>query len=389
MSLAPDFDARDIDGLRAGGGLKWSMFPDAIGAFVAESDLGTAPAVTAALHDAIDANVFGYLPQALSDEMAHATAAWQRDRYGWDVPAADIHPLADVIAGLELAIEHFSAPGAPVILPTPSYMPFLSVPLAHGREILQVPMLETDDGYALDLDGIDRAFASGGGLLILCNPYNPVGRVFRRDELVALAAVVERHGGRVFSDEIHAPLVYPGRQHVPYASLSPVTAGHTVTATSASKAWNLPGLKTAQFIVTNPADAAIWERVGFMASHGASNLGVIANTAAYSAGGAWLDEVVDYLDGNRRFLVDALAAEIPGMRYRMPEGTYIAWLDARELGLGETPAAFFQEHAGVAMTEGSACGPAGAGFLRFVFATPRPIIARAVEQMGAALRARA
>ncbi|MFS0734632.1 aminotransferase class I/II-fold pyridoxal phosphate-dependent enzyme [Microbacterium sp. 1P10UB] len=389
MSHTLDFDAVGIDALRAGGGIKWSLFPDKIGAFVAEMDFGTAPEITAALHAAIDAGALGYLPSALAADMSSATAAWHRDRYGWTVDPAHIHPIADVIKGLEVAIEHYSAPGSPVILPTPSYMPFLSVPPTMGREIIQVPLVEGEDGYTLDLDGIDRAFAAGGGLLILCNPYNPVGRVFTRDELTALSLVVERHGGRVFSDEIHAPLVYAGSAHVPYASVSAATAAHTVTATSASKAWNLPGLKTAQLIITDPEDAVVWERIGPMASHGASTLGVIANTVAYAEGGAWLDGVIDYLDGNRRFLGEALAAELPGIRYRAPQGTYIGWLDARGLGLDAAPAAFFRDHAGVALTEGSDCGPAGAGFLRFVFATPRPIIARAVEQMGAAYRERA
>lgn len=388
MSLAAEFDEIGIDRLRAGGGLKWTMFPDAIGAFVAEADFGTAPAVTRALHEAVDAAAFGYLPTALAARMAEATAAWQNDRYGWRVAASDVHPLADVIAGLQVAIEHYSAPGSAVILPTPAYMPFLDVPRTMGRQIVQVPLLRSGGEYALDLDGIDRAFAAGAGLLILCNPYNPVGRVFRRDELAALADVVERHGGRVFSDEIHAPLVYAGSAHVPYASLSPATAAHTVTATSASKAWNLPGLKTAQLILSNDADAAVWERVGGLVSHGASTLGVLANTAAYTEGGPWLDEVVEYLDGNRRFLADALAAVAPEVRYDPPEGTYIAWLDARELELDTNPAEWFREHAGVALTDGAACGPAGAGFVRFVFATPRPVIARAVEQMGDALRRR-
>lgn len=388
MTNMPDFDSLGVDDLRDAGGLKWSHFPDKIGAFVAEMDFGIAPAITARLHAAVDAGMFGYLPQALADEMSAAAAGWQRDRYGWHVPAKDVHPIGDVIKGLEVAIEHYSTPGSPAILPTPAYMPFLTVPRASGREIIEVPMLSVDGEYSLDLEGIGRAFEAGGNLLILCNPYNPVGRVFRRDELEAVAAVVDRHGGRVFSDEIHAPLVYTEAVHVPYASLSVVTAGHTVTATSASKAWNLPGLKAAQFIVSNEPDAEVWERIAMSASHGASNLGVIANTAAYTEGRGWLDHVIGYLDGNRRFLGDALAEALPGIRYRPPQGTYIGWLDGRGLDLGDAPAAFFRDHAHVAMTEGTATGAAGTGFMRFVFATPRPVIARAVEQMAAAYRAR-
>jgi cystathionine beta-lyase len=266
-------------------------------------------------------------------------------------------------------------------------MPFLTVPPSMGRELIQVPLLSTDDGWSLDLDGLDAAYRAGGHLLILCNPYNPVGKVFTTEELLAVSEVVSRHGGRVFSDEIHSPLVYPGARHVPYASLSDETAAHTVTATSASKAFNLPGLKCAQIILTNDADAEVWERIGFMASHGAANLGVVANTVAFTAGRPWLDEVVGYLDSNRRVLADLVGKHLPGVRYRPPEGTYIGWLDCRALDLG-VPADFFREHAGVALTDGAACGEAGAGHVRLVFATPRPILEEAVSRMGDALRSR-
>jgi cystathionine beta-lyase len=249
-------------------------------------------------------------------------------------------------------------------------------------------MLIRDGRYEFDLDGIDRAFHDGGGLLILCNPYNPLGRVFTREELLAVSEVVERNGVRVFSDEIHAPLVYPDGRHVPYASVSDAAASHTITSTSASKAWNLPGLKCAQIILSNDADAEVWERIGFMASHGASNPGVIANTAAYTAGGAWLADTVGYLDGNRRLLGDLLAEHLPEIRYTAPEGTYIAWLDARALELEVPPADFFRERADVAMTDGSSCGEAGVGFMRFIFATPRPIIEQAVRQMADAVKRR-
>lgn len=388
MTSAHEFDSIGMDRLREIGSLKWTMFPGKIGAFVAEMDFGCAPAIAKALHESVDDGLFGYLPPAVSEAMSEACAAWQKSRYGWDVPAARVHPLPDVIKGLEVAIEHFSAPGSKIVLPTPAYMPFLSVPPTLGREIIQVPMLVRDGRYEFDLDGLDRAFHDGGGLLILCNPYNPLGRVFSREELLVVSEVVERNGARVFSDEIHAPLVYPGGQHVPYASVSEVAASHTITSTSASKAWNLPGLKCAQIIISNDADAEVWERIGFMASHGASNPGVIANTAAYSAGGDWLAGTVDYLDGNRRLLGDLLAEHLPEIGYTAPEGTYIAWLDARALELEVPPADFFRERAGVAMTDGSSCGEAGVGFMRFIFATPRPIIEQAVRQMADAVKRR-
>jgi cystathionine beta-lyase len=382
------FDEIRIETLRQLGAVKWSQFPGKVGAFIAEMDFGTAPAVSQALHAGVDAATFGYLPRPLVERMSEAYAEWSRTRYGWDVPPADVRPLPDVVAGLVAAIEHFSRPGSPVILPTPAYMPFLIVPGTLSREIIQVPLVPSGGRLSYDLDTLDAAFRAGGHLMVLCNPHNPVGRVLSRAEMTAIAEVVERNGGRVFADEIHAPLVYPGHRHVPYASISPVTAGHAVTATSASKAWNLPGLKCAQLILSNEADVATWSAVGYLAEHGASTLGVIANTAAFSAGGEWLDEVLGYLDGSRALLGELLAEHLPKVGYAQPEGTYLAWLDCRELDLGGAPAQFFLDRAGVAMTDGALCGAAGEGFVRYTFATPRPIMRRSVEQLARAAAGR-
>ena len=389
MNSSP-FDAITEDELRRTGGMKWSAHPDAIGAFVAEMDFGTAPAVTAALHEWVDGGLFGYPPAGIVEQMTQAGADWQRDAYGWDVPVERVRPLADVLSGLSAVIELFTKPGSAIVLPTPAYMPFLTLPAMHGREVVQVPMLRDAAGWHLDLDGIDRALAAGGGLLVMCNPHNPIGKVYTREEMLAVADVVERHGARVFSDEIHSPLVYSSARHVPYASVSPAAASHTVTATSASKAWNLPGLKCAQLILSNEQDAAIWaeSRRAMSAEHGASNPGLIANTTAYTDARAWLADVVAYLDGNRALMSELVAAHLPGVEHLPPEGTYLAWLDCRALGLGDLPSEFFLEQARVAATDGALCGDAGAGSVRFNLAMPRPILRTAVERMGAALRAR-
>jgi cystathionine beta-lyase len=295
------------------------------------------------------------------------------------VDPVDVRPVADVVAALTLAIEHFSAPGTPVVLPTPAYMPFVSVPPRLGREVIEVPLT---GAHRYDLDALAAAFEAGGDLLILCNPHNPVGRVLTAEEMLGVADVVDRYGGRVFSDEIHAPLVFGDARHVPYASLSPVTAGHTLTATSASKAWNLPGLKCAQVVLSNDADRETWAAVGPLAEHGAATLGVIANTAAYAEGGPWLADVLDYLDGNRRLLGEYVAELLPGVGYAPPEGTYLGWLDFRATGPAE-PAPYFLEKAGVAMTDGLQCGEAGRGFARLNFALPRPVLREAIERMAA------
>lgn len=385
--IVQDYDAISVDYLRGIGSVKWAFFPDCIGAWVAEMDYGTAPCVTDALRAAVDDAHFGYLPVSRRQAMAEACAQWYQAATGWEVPAADIHPISDVIKALEVTITDYSPPESKVIVMTPAYMPFLSVPKSYGREVIEVPMLQEDGAWAVDEAGLDQAFAAGGGLLIICNPANPIGRVLTRDELARIAAIVDRHQGRVFADEIHAPITYRGHQHVPYASVSAVTAGHTITAISASKAWNIPGLKCAQIVLTNDADREVWERIGFLASHGASILGVIANTAAYAEGGPWLDEVLTYLDGNRTLLGEMLTTLLPEVGYTPPEGTYLAWLDLRRTGLDGDLDAFFREQAQVAVVNGAACGAAGDRSVRLNFALPRPLLAEAVERMAAAVRA--
>jgi cysteine-S-conjugate beta-lyase len=374
--------------LRARGSLKWSApGPGGFGAAVAEMDFGAAPAILDALAGlSADAN-FGYLPPSLAEELSAACAEFAKRRYGWDVDPALIHHVPDVIKALELAITRFSRPGAPVILPTPAYMPFLSVPGYLGREIIQVPMRGDRGFFTLDLDGISAAFRAGGHLLIFCNPYNPLGRVFTRPEMTELSAVVERHGGRVFADEIHGPLVYPGARHIPYASTSDLAASHTLTATSASKGWNLPGLKCAQVILTNEPDRQRWDEMGMFAAHGASNPGVVANIAAYRHGEAWLDEIVGYLDESRRLLAGLLSRHLPGIGYRPPDGTYLAWLDCAALDLPGSPGELVTSRAQLTVVDGPAFGEGGAGSFRLNFATPQPILAEMVERIAAALSA--
>lgn len=289
-----------------------------------------------------------------------------------------------MLTALVHAIMHFSRPGSPVIVPTPSYMPFQTLPGELGRELIQVPMLRDTDGrYTYDLDALDDAFRAGGHLLVLCNPHNPIGRVLEPDEMLAVAEVVDRHGGRVFSDEIHAPLVYPGRRHVPYASLNETTAGHTLTATSASKAWNLPGLKCAQVVLSNDTDVKLWNEAGAeRIEESASTPGMLANRVAYAEGRDWLDELVAYLHGNVTRLGELLDGT--GIGYRAPEGTYLTWLDCRGLDLPGGPAsaaAHFRERAGVVLVDGSECGDAGRGFVRLNAAMPRPVLEQAVARM--------
>lgn len=378
------YDSVSIEQLRARGSDKWSHYGnDVLAAWVAEMDFPLAPPIQEALRAAIERGCAGYPAASTKTGLPEATAAWLAG-LGVHVAPEQVQTLPDVLKGLELGIDTFSPPGSAVIVPTPAYPPFFSVPKLLGRAILEVPMDDAQRCPRLDLDGIDRAFAAGGKTLILCNPHNPLGRLFSGDELRSLADVVERHGGRVIADEVHGPLTYPGETFTPYAAASPVAAGHSITLLSASKGWNVPGLKCAQLVLTQPADLARWHEVSTLRSHGASILGILANRVAYEAGRPWLDETLTYLDGNRRFLGELLATHLPAIGYRVPEATYLAWLDCRSLVLKQ-PAAFFLEQAKVAVSNGAAFGEPGRGFVRLNFATSAALLERIVTAMSAAV----
>lgn len=377
------FDDVTVASMRAAGTFKWTELGDGLlGAGAAEMDFGTAPPVAAALREAVDRHMFGYLTPSVAAQASAACAEWQHDNYGWDVAADDVRLLPDVVRAFHVAVEHFSRPGSAVVVPTPAYPPFLRVPRMLGRQVVELELVRDGDRYVYDLDLLDRVLAGCAHLLVLCNPHNPVGRVLDADELSAICAVVERHGGRVFSDEVHAPLVYAGHRHVPYASVSAAAAGHTITATSASKAWNLPGLKCAQMLLSNDADRAGWDRLNRLAIDGTTMLGTVAAAAAYRRGRPWLHALLAHLDRNRRLLADLLREHLPQVRYTPPEGTFLGWLDCRELAIRErTPAAHFSEHAGVAALDGADCGHAGDGFVRVNFATSREVLTTVVVRL--------
>ncbi|NGO67571.1 MalY/PatB family protein [Streptomyces boncukensis] len=378
-----DTEGVTVESLRAAGHLKWTEAgSDLLGADVAEMDYGTAPPVAAALRAAVERGSLGYLSPVHEAELAEACAAWQRERHGWPVAPRDVRLLPDVIRALHLAVAHFSRPGSPVIVPTPAYAPFLRVPELLGRRVIEVELTRSEGRYRYDLDALERAYADGGHLLLLCNPHNPLGRVFEAGELAAVCEVVARHGGRVFADEIHAPIVYGGRRHVPYATVAPQAAEHTVTAVSAAKAWNLAGLKCAQVILGNDADRDRWAGLDRLATDGVSTLGAVAATAAYRHGRDWLEDVLAYLDANRRLLAERL----PGISRTPVEGTFVAWLDLRDAGLPDPdPAAYLARTAGVSLLNGARCGAAGRGFVRLNFATTREILTLLVARTAAAV----
>lgn len=379
------FDDITAEELFRVGGSKWSRYGDALGAFVAEMDFGLADPIKQVLHQAVDAGLSGYVSPVWDEQLKQATADFVTRRYGWNVDVKNVLTAPDVLTGMMITMKHHLKPEARVILPTPAYMPFMFLPQMTGHDLVQVPMIRTETTWELDFDAIEEVFADGD-MFVLCNPHNPIGKVYTRDEMVRLSEIVERHHGRVFNDEIHAPLMLDGNTHVPYPSISEVADGHTLTAMSASKAWNLAGYKCAQ-LVLNDQDLTTAKDFAFEL-HGTATPGVLANIAAFTEGEEWLDEVTGYLEGNHRRLLELVAEELPGAVMVPNQGTYLAWIDLEALGLQGKPSDFFLEKARVALTDGGACGDVGKHSVRLNFATPRPVMEQMVRRMGEAVRNR-
>ena len=286
------FDTLTAAQLEAAGSRKWTAFPGCIGAFIAEMDFGLAPPIRQALDKAMADGLTGYLTGALLQDLGDACAQWQQTHHGWAIHPADVNVMPDVLSALEVVLRYFLPAGTPVIVPVPCYMPFIPILNWVDNPVIQLPMLRTADGWQMDEAGLDAAFAGGAGLLLLCNPHNPIGKVYTREELARISAIVARHGARVFSDEIHAPLIFEGQQHVPYAAISEAAADQAITAVSASKMWNLAGLKCAQVVLTNEQDRALWRRIGHRVNDATSTFGVIAHTAAWAQGEPWRQQVL-------------------------------------------------------------------------------------------------
>lgn len=331
------FSTLSIEELRARGTTKWTHFPpDVLPVWIAESDFDTCPAVIDAVNAGVRRQYFGYPPDL--PELGEALSSWCHDAYGWDVDPTAIAGVPDVVRGLRLAITHFTDPGSPIVIPTPAYMPFFALLEVCDRPGVFVPMIQNDatGRWVFDLDGLERAFANGAGSMILCNPHNPLGTAFTADELRAVTDLAARYDVRIFSDEIHGPLVYD-RPHIPTASVSDTAARVTITATATSKGWNTAGLKCAQLIFTNPADKYVWDtRINFLDKEGVSTLGQLAAIGAYTNGREWLQEERDYLRDNKTLLVDALN-RIPNVRTTHPEATFLLWVDMTDVVIPATP----------------------------------------------------
>jgi len=360
---------------------KWDTYPpDVLPMWIADLDFKAPPSVLKILEEKINHGIFGYESDFLI--LKQVFAAWAKEHYSWDIREEEILFIPGVVTGLNLIAQSLGHPGESLIIQPPVYPPFFKVASYAQMQTIEADLVESADGfYAFDFQKLESAITPRTKLLILCSPHNPVGRVFSREELTMLADICIRKNLLIISDEIHCDLLFDGRRHIPIASLSEEIAQRTITLMAPSKTFNLAGLKCSFMIVKNPSLRSQIEegRRGLVGCP--SLLSMEAAYAAYADGFGWLQQLIVYLQENRDFLVSFLREEIPSIKIFPPQGTYLAWLDCRELGENCNPYEFFLEKAKIAFNDGRAFGSRGTGFVRMNFGCPRSTLEQALERM--------
>ncbi|MEV2256024.1 aminotransferase class I/II-fold pyridoxal phosphate-dependent enzyme [Streptomyces sp. NPDC050147] len=382
--IAPDganpLGRLSLEQLRRRTSMKWRTYPaDVLPLWVAEMDVPLAEPVAEAITDAVRHGDTGY---PAGTAYAEALAEFALKRWAWDGLAVERTAIVpDVMLGVVEMLKLVSAPGDPVIVNSPVYPPFYQFVGNLDRPVVEAPLgpdLRID--FAV-LEDVFRRTAQGAArpVYLLCSPHNPTGTVHTAAELTRIAHLAREHGVRVVVDEIHAPIVAAGASFVPFLSVPGAENG--LSLMSASKAWNLAGLKAA-LAIAGPEAAADLARIPEEVSHGPSHLGVIAHTAALRDGGDWLDALLSGLDDNRRLLAALLAEHLPSIGYTPAQGTFLAWLDCRKLGLGDDPAKAFLQRGRVALSSGTTFGTGGEGFVRLNLAASQEVLTEAVRRMG-------
>ncbi len=370
---------------RATESVKWHHYgEEALPLWVADMDFVSPEPVVRALRERAEHGVFGY-PQE-PKELRAVLVEWAARRYGWQIQPDWLVFTPGVVVGFNLACHAVASPGDGVLIQTPVYPPFFGVPKNVQLELDQTELPRGADGtYSIDFDAMEAAITERTRVFLLCNPHNPIGRVFTREELARMGDMCVRHNLTICSDEIHCDLIFSGYRHIPIASLAPEIAERTITLIAPSKTFNIAGLSCSAAIIPNPE----LRRRYTSAHHGLMShvnvMGYVAALAAYRDGREWLDELLPYLEANRDYLLEYVNAHLPGVRMGKPEGTYLAWLDCRAAGITGKPCEFFMREAKVALNDGAAFGQGGEGFVRLNFGCPRSILVQALEQMQAAL----
>jgi cystathionine beta-lyase len=350
-------------------------------------DYAAPEAVTAVVRRYAEQSDFGYGSQNYAHLLEQAFAERMQALYGWQVDPALVLPTSELIQAMYATLMVFSEPGDGVVLQTPIYPPFLVAIKDTQRRLVDSPLRDDGTRYVLDIEGVRNAIDATTRVLMVCNPHNPTGRVFDRAELHVLGDLAVQHDLVILVDEIHQDLIYAGHEHVPMATLGPEIAARTITITSATKGFNIAGLRCA---LMHFGSAALKERFHQVLPERllgqVSTIGIDATVAAWRLGQPWLEAVMARLTANRDLLSQFVASELPMVRYYPPEGTYLAWLDCRALGLTPSPMQYFLEHAGVAYGEGSMFGPQGETCIRLNFACTPDVLQRALEQTATAIR---
>ena len=373
----------DLDRVRNRPGIKWERHgDDVLCAWVADMDLEVPEFITNAVIERINSGGLGY---GFYDEPIPVLEAFRdrmRNAFDWRVEVSEVIRVHDVIQGLELVLDTLVPPGAGVVVQTPVYPPFYSSIEGVGRRWVANPLVEMETGWSLDFEHLESvASQQDVSALLLCHPHNPSGFVMDKTDLAQVIEIADRHDLLVISDEIHCDLVYAPNEHLPTASISELAAQRTVTLIAATKTFNMAGLRMAFVHTASEKYLPSLQQIRPRMIGGINGLGQVATVAGWQHGDAWLSELVAGLDRNRHLLGELLNAYLPAVHYRLPEATYLAWLDCRELGLGDDPAEIFLAQNKVALSSGPDFGIEGLGHVRLNFATSPEMLQMIVERM--------
>ena len=365
---------------------KWQN-PDLLPLWVADMDFESPPAVKDAIMERVSHNLYGYdqMPENYFDTLK----GWFLKRQNFKIKEEWLAPTSGVVEALHLTIHALTLPGDAVLIQPPVYHPFARSILRSGRQLVNNPLRLTDGRYVIDPEDLDEKLSNPlVKLFVICNPHNPVGKVFTREELAEMGNLALKHNVPVVSDEIHGDLIMPGFRHIPFAAINEQFEQNSVICTAASKTFNLAGLRTSNIFIPNPKLRDQFVRFSqSLGLHGGTLFGFIACEAAYRGGEKWLDAVLDYINENSSFLKEYLAANIPDIKAFELQGTYLQWLDFRALGFDDTELEnFLRGKAKLWLSQGYAFGKEGSGFVRINLATQRATLERALEQLSQALQ---
>lgn len=378
----------DLDTVRERRGtdsVKWKKYGDEVlPLWVADMDFITAEPILRALHQRLDHGFLGYTRP--TSELCGVIRERLKRLYSWVIRDEELFFLPGLVTGLNVSFHAYAGPGDGVLVQPPVYPHFVKDPVMHGRALVDPPLVRNEDTYEIDFDAFERAITDRTKIFILCNPHNPVGRVYTQRELETLAEVCLRHRLIICSDEIHCDLLYPGFRHIPMATISPEVADRTVTLMAPSKTYNLAGLSCGLAIIQNSELQKIWKNASLGLVSGVNIIGHVAALAAYKEGQEWLEQVLVYLKDNRDFLWEYVEEKLPGVSMTKMEATYLAWLDCKDAGIPGNPFDFFLKEAKVALNDGIEFGRGGEGFVRLNFACPRKTLTEALDRMSAALK---